>query len=148
MPISVFIENAAGASVKNLYDEKTLQFLRAVDVACPYPYPYGFVLDTISGDGDNLDCHVITAKALRPGQTVECIVLGMMEQIEDQREDHKILAALEGEDARITVEVKQTLVDFSQRVFADIAGKQLTVGGFHGARAAIDLIRRCRNRTP
>lgn len=148
MSISVFIENTAGACVKNIYDEKTLQFLRAVDVACPYPYPYGFVVDTVSGDGGNLDCYVITARALHPGQTVKCVVLGMMEQIEDQHEDHKVLAALEGEDASITVEIKRALTNFSQRVFGDIVGKQLTVGGFHGARSAIDLIRRCQNRTP
>ena len=56
----VFIDNPAHKRTKNLYNEKTLEYIRSVEVASPYPFPYGFFISTTSGDGDNLDCFVLT----------------------------------------------------------------------------------------
>ena len=141
--IQVFVENEAGSQQKNIYDENTLVYLRTVNVNCAYPYPYGFVLNTQSGDGDALDCHIITDRPLKSGETLICNPLGVMRQIEDQLEDHKILAVPVGEQAKITAEVENTLTEFARTVFADIKGKQMRVGNFSDQQAAIELIRRC-----
>jgi hypothetical protein len=45
----VFIENESGSKRKNIYDAHTLAHLRTVEVSAAYPFPYGFVLGTISG---------------------------------------------------------------------------------------------------
>jgi len=66
--MKVFIENEAGSNQKNLYNEKTLEYRKTVTVSREYPYPYGFILDTISGDGDNLDCFITTDAKLETGQ--------------------------------------------------------------------------------
>jgi len=103
--MKVFIENEADSNQKNLYNEKTLEYKKTVTVSRKYPYPYGFVLNTTSGDGDNLDCFIITDKKLKSGQVVECEPIGLMEQIETawgqtggniEEEDHKMLAILPG----------------------------------------------------
>jgi inorganic pyrophosphatase len=62
--ISVFIENPAGTAFKHCFDEKrrVLESVRAV--SRPYPYHYGFVLNTNAADGDNLDCFVLTQRKL------------------------------------------------------------------------------------
>ncbi len=57
--IEVFIENEAGFDQKNLYNEKTWEYNKTVPVSRKYPFPYGFILNTTSGDGDNLDCFII-----------------------------------------------------------------------------------------
>ena len=96
----VFIENEAGSRRKNIYDERTLAHLGTVEVSAAYPFPYGFVLGTIGGDGDAVDCFVLTETPLRSGTIVECEPVGLLEQIEDGEIDHKVLAVLPGTDAR------------------------------------------------
>ncbi len=87
--MKVFIENEAGSDQKNLYNEKTLEYRKTVTVSRKYPYPYGFILDTSSGDGDNLDCFIITDKALKSGQIIECEPIGLMEQLEKSWDETK-----------------------------------------------------------
>ncbi len=83
--MKVFIENEAGSNKKNLYDEQTFEFRQTLTVSRPYPFPYGFIIGTTSGDGDSIDCFVITEQKLKPGQIVECEPIGLMEQTEDGR---------------------------------------------------------------
>ena len=92
----VFIENEAGSRRKNTYDEHTLAHLGSVEVSAAYPFPYGFVLGTRGGDGDAVDCFVLTESPLASGTTVECEPFGLLEQIEDGEIDHKVLAVLPG----------------------------------------------------
>ena len=63
----VFIENPAGTNIKHTFNEKTLEPIRTDTVAAKYPFPYGFILQTTSGDGDNVDCFVITERELTTG---------------------------------------------------------------------------------
>jgi len=63
-------------------------------VSRPYPYPYGFVVGTNASDGCNLDVFIVTNRALRTGELVECEVLALMEQFEDGVDDHNVLAKL------------------------------------------------------
>lgn len=92
----VFIENEAGSRAKNIYDDRSLVYQRTVEVSRAYPYPYGFVIGTRSGDGDCVDCFVLTDAALPSGSTVECDVVGLLEQVEDGEIDHKVLAVQAG----------------------------------------------------
>lgn len=92
MELRVFIQNEAGSTRKNRHDEKTLAFLRSEEVSRPYPYPYGFVVDTTAADGLNVDCFVLTKQTLHTGDLVTCEVLGLMEQFEDGQDDHNVLA--------------------------------------------------------
>jgi len=104
--MKVFIENEAGSNQKNLYNEKTLEYRQTVTVSRRYPYPYGFIMETTSGDGDNVDVFVLTDQPLKSGQMIECEPVGLMEQMEKswdesqgEREevDHNVLAVLSGD---------------------------------------------------
>jgi inorganic pyrophosphatase len=99
--MQVFIENEAGSRRKNIYDERTLRYLRTVDVSASYPYPYGFVIGTVSGDDDAVDCFVLTAEPLVAGTTLECDPIGLLEQLEDGEIDHKVLAVPSGPMQRL-----------------------------------------------
>ena len=63
--IKVFIQNEAGSDQKHLHDEKTLEYKHTVRVSRSYPFPYGFILDTTSEDGDNLDCSSLRSSLSR-----------------------------------------------------------------------------------
>ena len=141
-PVKVFIQNEAGSFVKHSHDEKTLVLLGEQQVSRAYPLPYGFILNTTAEDGDNVDCFVLTREGLRTGQIVECEAIGLMEQIEDGEIDHNILAAMDGEDSRLTSKFKEELIEFVSHVFDHIPGKKIQVGEFRGIEDAVRHIRR------
>lgn len=137
--MKVFIENETGTNQKNIFNEKTLEYKRTVTVSREYPYPYGFVLDTTSGDGDNLDCFILTSRQLKSGTLVDVEPIGMFEQIEDDEDDPKILATLVGEVLEVDDVVEKILRDFIEHVFDHKTGKKITVGNFFGKREALAL---------
>lgn len=141
--MKVFIENEAGFDQKNIYNEKTLEYKEAFTVSRKYPFPYGFILNTTSGDGDNLDCFIITKQKLKTGQIIECEPIGIMEQIEDNKEDHNILSVLLEENIILTEEIKNILTEFVLHVFDHRAGKTVRVGNFFGKEEALKLIQKC-----
>jgi inorganic pyrophosphatase len=144
MTIMVFIENEAGSNLKNHHDEKALTFQRSETVSRSYPFPYGFIIGTANADGDCLDCFVITNRALRPGEVVECEVIGLMEQTEDGLTDNNVLAQLVGEHAEVSAMVQAALDDFVHNVFSHIPGRRIEVGNFLGAADAEAAIEQAR----
>ena len=139
----VFIENEAGSSRKNSYDERTLTLVGSAEVSEAYPYPYGFVLGTKSGDGDAVDCFVLTKEPLKSGTMVECEPIALLEQIEDGEIDHKVLAVRPGGDARIDDTAIAALKRFAAGVFAHVPGKRMQVGRVLGRAAAEEFVRKC-----
>ncbi|MDP2409751.1 MAG: inorganic diphosphatase [Pseudolabrys sp.] len=144
----VFIENEAGSRAKNIYDDRSLVFQRTVEVSRAYPFPYGFVIGTRSGDGDCVDCFVLTGKGLPSGSTVECDVVGLLEQVEDGEVDHKVLAVLAGETATLDDALAAKLRDFVRGVFAHVPGKRMEIGRLLGRAEAEAYIRACPDNTP
>jgi inorganic pyrophosphatase len=135
--IHVFVQNEAGSTLKHLHDEKTLAHLGTRIVAHAYPFPYGFVIGTSSGDGCNVDCFVITQRPLSTGTIVDCEPLALMEQIEDGVEDHNIIARPAGEPScALTPAVEAALMAHVLACFQDVPGKTMRVGRFLDARHA------------
>lgn len=153
--MKVFIESEAGSDQKNIYNEKTLEYKKTVTVSRKYPYPYGFILDTTSEDGDNLDCFIITDNKLRSGQVVECEPFGLMEQIETawekskdgiEEEDHNVLAILPDGKTELDASVKQKLRDFILHVFDHLPNKKVRVGNFLDRDSALQYIKKCNDK--
>lgn len=143
--MKVFVENEAGSTVKHLHDEKSLKLLGTARVSRPYPFPYGFVLETTAEDGDNVDCFILTETHLQRGQIVECDPLSLMEQIEDGQADHKVLAVLR-DDVRLIKRIPVAeLREFVTHVFEHIPGKVITVGEFKDKDAALRYLRDCQD---
>lgn len=138
--MKVFIQNEAGSFLKNYHNEKTLQWRRATRVSRAYPLPYGFILNTTADDGLNLDCFVLTKTPLTTGQIVECDPVGLIEQMEDGKEDHNVLAVIRGEEELLDVVTRQVLIEFISHVFDHIPGKMIQAGDFRGKEAALDYV--------
>ncbi|HEX2216430.1 MAG TPA: inorganic diphosphatase, partial [Xanthobacteraceae bacterium] len=139
----VFIENEAGSRIKNTFDERTLARVGTAEVSRAYPYPYGFVLGTRSGDGDAVDCFVLTRTPLKSGTIAQCLAVGLLEQVEDGETDHKVLALLPGESVGLNGAVLAQLTDFVSGVFAHVPGKRMEIGRLLGREAAESFIRGC-----
>lgn len=57
-----------------------------------YPCNYGYIPQTISGDGDPVDVLVVTPFALIPGVVVRCRPLGLLKMQDESGEDAKVVA--------------------------------------------------------
>lgn len=143
--IKVCIEVDAGSFEKNLYNEKTLEYQETRQVSRPYPYPYGFILGTTAEEGDNVDCYIITHDSLKSGTIVECEPIGLLEQDEDGEVDHKVIAALPGQDVEAGEELLEELRDFIHAVFARYPYMVVRVGHILPREAALNHIQACRD---
>lgn len=65
---------------------------RFMGTAMHYPTNYGYVPQTISGDGDPVDVLVITPYPLIPGVVVPCRPLGILMMEDEAGQDGKVLA--------------------------------------------------------
>ncbi|PAT33410.1 inorganic diphosphatase [Vandammella animalimorsus] len=65
---------------------------RFINTAMFYPANYGYVPQTLSGDGDPVDVLVLTPYPLQPGVVVPCRALGMLRMEDESGVDAKVLA--------------------------------------------------------
>lgn len=140
--MEVFIEQNAEPNKKNIFDKNSGLF-KTVSFHLTYPYPYGYILDTLAPDGDELDCYIITNKKLEATNITECRPVAMVEWFEDGKEDHKILAVIKGENNKITNQVKEKLTHFASHFFDHTQGKKYQMGNFYDKRKAEELIKKC-----
>ena len=142
--IKVCIEVEAGSCNRHRYNEKTLEYQGTRRIARPYPYPYGFILGTRAADGDSVDCYLITHDRVKAGTIVECEPIGLLEQDEDGEVDHKVLAALPGQEVEVGQGLLQELRDFIYAVFAPFPDVCVRVGRLLPCEAALPHIQACR----
>lgn len=93
MELFVKIEISKNSRIKYEYD-KELEALvcdRILHTPLTYPFNYGYIPNTLSGDGDPLDAVVLMDHELIPGCFIKCKVIGALETIDDQGEDTKLI---------------------------------------------------------
>jgi hypothetical protein len=94
-----------------------------------------------------VDRFVLTRQHLRTGQIVECEPIGLMEQLEDGKEDHNVLAVMPDERKSLDIETINALTEFVRHVFDRIPCKANNAEGFLDPRAAIDYVSRRQDST-
>ena len=142
--IQVLIQVTAGSCDKHFYNERTLTYLETRRGCRPYPYPYGFIIGTRAADGDCVDCYLITNDRLTAGTIVECEPVGLLLQDEDGEVDHKVLAAVPGQDVVLGQEVVQELQDFIYAIFAKYPDMHVRVGPVLPREAALHHLQESR----
>ncbi len=135
----VFIEQSGEKNKKNIFDKETGEFVKTVDFHITYPYAYGYILNTLASDGDELDCYVITDKKLASCSIIECKPVGMVEYFEGGQPDHKILVSLKDESPEVDDEVKAKLLNFNARYYQRQPDKDTRVGRFLGKDEAVSI---------
>ena len=142
--IQVLVQVAAGSSAKNFYNERTLEYLETRHGSRPYPYPYGFIIGTNATDGDCVDCYLITSDRVSAGTIVECEPVALLLQDEDGEVDHKILAALPGQDVVLGQELLHELQDFIYAIFSKYPDMRVRVGPLLPREAALHHLQESR----
>ncbi len=91
--VNVIVEIPRGGQNKYEYDHEThtIKLDRHLVVSMGYPAEYGFVPDTLGGDGDPLDALVLTEYPTFPGCLIEVKVLGMCVMTDEKGRDEKLI---------------------------------------------------------
>jgi inorganic pyrophosphatase len=140
MTIKIFVEAELGSFEKRQYDEKTLEDKGIRRVILSYPFPYGFIMKTETEDGDGIDAYVITKDHLDVGQIVECEPIGMLEVIEGNEIDNKVLACMSGQAAEIDEKLVEVLQNFIYGIFKDNPDVKIKVGRSFSKQETIKYI--------
>jgi len=93
--VNAFIEIPQGGQpIKYEIDPATgaLFVDRFLHTAMHYPANYGFVPQTLSGDGDPCDVLVISQTPVVPASVIRCRPIGALMMTDDAGEDEKIIA--------------------------------------------------------
>ncbi len=92
--VNIIVEVPRGSQNKYEFDHETgtIKLDRHLVVAMGYPGEYGFVPDTLAGDGDPLDVVVLTEYPTFPGCEIEVKLLGMCIMTDENGEDAKLIA--------------------------------------------------------
>ena len=119
---------------------------RFMTTAMHYPTNYGYVPQTLSGDGDPVDVLVMTPFPLPPGVVVPCRVLGILMMEDEAGVDGKVLAV---PTAKILAQYAkiESIADVPEITLAQIShffehykdlekGKWVKVQGWQGVDAA------------
>jgi inorganic pyrophosphatase len=93
LEFDVLIEVPKGSRNKYEVDHETgkLRLDRVLFTSMVYPTDYGYIEDTLGGDGDPLDALVITQYPIHPGVLVESRPVAMYVMEDEKGQDEKVL---------------------------------------------------------
>ncbi|PCJ02288.1 MAG: inorganic diphosphatase [Alphaproteobacteria bacterium] len=151
--IHVIIENTAGGvPVKYEIDKESgaLFVDRFVHTPMFYPANYGFVPQTLGGDGDPVDVLVYAQHAILPGAVICARPVGVLVMEDDGGQDEKILAVPVDKTHPMFADVKEysdlpkILLDEIEHFFTHYKdlekGKWVKIQGWEGSEKAKSLI--------
>lgn len=146
---NVVIEIAQGGEpIKYELDKDTgaLFVDRILSTSMRYPCNYGYIPDTLCGDGDPADVLVVMGSPLIPGCVVKCRPIGVLKMTDESGEDAKLLAVPVSKTTRLYENVKsykdlpeiqiKQISHFFERYKDLEEGKWVKVDGWEDAEAA------------
>lgn len=92
--VDVIIEVPYQSNIKYEYDNscKRIRCDRVLKTSMMYPGNYGYIDNTLSGDGDPLDVLVLSNFALCPNTIIKCTIISVLETEDEKGTDEKIIA--------------------------------------------------------
>jgi inorganic pyrophosphatase len=152
--IEVVIEIPTGSRNKYEYDHDRhmIRLDRRLFTATTYPADYGFVPDTLAGDGDPLDVLVLVADPTFPGCVLRVRILGMFSMHDEKGVDAKLITVLahdpQWDGAHDIEDVPQHLrneIAHFFSIYKDLEPEKSTeVEGFSGRAVALAELEACR----
>ena len=91
--ILVHIEISKNSNIKYEYDKelKMLVCDRILPTPFSFPFNYGFIPNTLSGDGDPIDVLIYLEEPLAVNSLIKCRIVGALETIDEKGEDIKLI---------------------------------------------------------
>ena len=153
--VEAVIEIPRGSRNKYEFDHERGVFRldRVLYSSVHYPTGYGFIADTLSGDGDPLDILVVVEEPTFPGCHLRARPIGTLDMVDEKGPDEKILAVL-ADDPRFSGIhrigdlqehwIKEIAAFF--RTYKELQGEAVDVRGWHDVEIAWRIIGEARER--
>jgi inorganic pyrophosphatase len=93
MEILVYVEISKNSRIKYEFNKDINMLIcdRILPGPFSFPFNYGFIPNTLSGDGDPLDVIIYMDESLVPNSLIKCIIIGALETIDEKGEDIKLI---------------------------------------------------------
>ncbi len=153
--INVVVEIPEGSRNKYEYDKELDIFRldRALHSPIHYPGDYGFAPQTLALDGDPLDVLILVIGPTFPGCLVAARPIGLLEMLDEGKQDDKILAVPVGEPAfeevhnftQVFPHLLRTISHFFE-TYKALEGKQTQVGEWRDAAYARRIVTEAHDR--
>jgi inorganic pyrophosphatase len=153
--LTVIVEIPTGSRNKYEMDHATGQIYldRMLFTSVRYPTDYGFIDETLGGDGDPLDALVFVGEATFPGCRIRAKPVGMFRMTDEKGEDEKILCVPLRDPTWSQVEDLDDLppsilneIEHFFQVYKDLEGHIVSTNGFEDRSAALLVIDGARRR--
>ena len=145
--VDIYIEIEQFSNIKYEYNKEnnTLEVDRILNEPYNYPYAYGFILNTLASDNDELDVLIITDKYLKNDTCYSGYIIGSLFMEDEKGVDEKVLCVLEEDYQKInniddlSEEIKTEISLFFENYKTNTKGKWSKVGDFINKYEAIKL---------
>lgn len=138
--INVIVETLRGTRNKIAYNEKygVLELRHIVRRGMVWPCDFGFIPQTLGGDGDPLDVALLLDEPCFPGCLVEARLLGAIGYIKDGEQNDRLIACPLSQhgSAEAWADV-HTLDDLSPRLLKELEGFFVDYQTFEGKQAKV-----------
>ena len=155
MIVEATIEIPMGTQNKYEVDPVTrkIKLDRVLFSSVSYPSEYGFIENTLSGDGDPLDLLVLTTYPTFPGCIIKGRILGYLELIDNGDTDEKVIT-VNATDPRydhiksIDDLPEHTIDEIKEffKTYKHLQGINVEVGNIYGLEETKKLIEECKKR--
>jgi inorganic pyrophosphatase len=153
--LHVLVEIPKGSRNKYEFDPRlgAIKLDRFLFSSVVYPTDYGFIPDTLAGDGDPLDAVVCVSEATFPGCVIAVEAIGVLEMRDERGEEEKVLCVPRHDPNWSTVsrledlpqQLRDEIANFFS-IYKQLESKDVEVVGWHPREAAYEAIDRARAR--
>lgn len=151
--VNAIIEIPVGTKNKYEVDKEhgRVKLDRVLYSAMTYPAEYGYIEDTLAGDGDPLDILVISSEPSFPGCVVPARVIGYLEMQDNGKEDIKIISVVDVDPRYREIEKLEDLSSFTLQEIKNffenykvLQNMEVIVKDYHSKEEALKAIEECK----
>jgi len=115
--VTVFIEIEKDSNMKYEINKETgkLDLDRVLPHPYFYPYCYGYIINTLAMDNDELDALIITDKKLENDKYYDAYIIGLLDMSDEKGKDEKVLCVLE-EDYSSISDINDLSIDIRDNI--------------------------------
>ena len=152
--VNVIIEVPMDSRVKYEFDHESdmIKVDRFLFFDKGYPANYGFIPNTLSGDGDPVDVLVLSPLPVAPGTLMMVKPIGMLETEDEKGQDAKLVAVPPekvnpefgkyNDISEVPAEITEKIKYFFENYKKNEPGKWVKISGWKGKAAAIEEIKK------
>lgn len=139
LELEVHVEITKNSKVKYEFENNKLKLDRILPNTNVFPYNYGYVPNTLSGDGDPLDVIIVSDYELVSGCFCDVDIKGVIETKDEKGVDPKLYGVIKGENKEISDDEMNRIIYFLSHYKEGEKGKFVELNGIYGIEKAIEI---------